>query len=414
MEYNLIEKTVVSDYALLIHDVNALNSKLHVEKGTSVSAEGELKLTDKLSISGVTKGLGKKVAFSYDSKTAKVDASEVIIEKILALAGVPVYAKGTLDSQIILTHLKPSEGTFTFKTTNLVTEPDAMQKLIGDPLQVNISIDSSGTFKEGKGLSSTKIKSTLANISLDNTVVDTERKSFRSGYALDIPDLKNLQKIIDKKLYGPLVLNGELSKEKILKSTGKTTTLGGKISYTLLGDELSTTIDNVPFENILGMLGHKQDFLGEAFGKGTYDLKKKSGVVDLDIASFQIKPSSTTNTIKMVIGKDPARVIFSSTKFHADIKGKITEYTLHAKGSHSSIDITDGRVNKINNTNTAKFTFVYEKYTVHGMIKGTIDDPKVTIDTSAILKGKIDEQLQEKIEKALGGKAGEFLKGLKF
>jgi len=415
LEYDLKEKTVVSHYALLLHDVNALIPKAQLAQGTSASVEGEIKFKDKLSISGVTKGLGNKLAFSYDSKTAKVDASQLVIEKILALAGVPVYAKGTLDSQVVLTNLKPSEGTFTFKTTNLVTEPDAMKKLIGDPLKVNIAVDSSGTFKEGRGYINTKIKSSLVNISLDNTVVDTERKTFKSSYLFDVQDLKKLHKLIDQKLYGPLVLRGEWTKDKKLTTvTGETTTLGGKIDYTLIGDDLSSTINNVPLENILGILGHKQDFLGKAFGKGKYNLKQKSGVVDLDIKSFQIKPSSTTNTIKMVIGKDPARVMFSSTKFHADIKGKITDYTLHAKGSHSSIDITDGRVNKINNTNTAKFKFVYEKYTVHGKIRGTIDDPKVTIDTSAILKDKIDEQLQDKIEKALGGKAGDFLRGLKF
>ena len=414
LEYDLKEKTVVSHYALLLHDVNALIPKAQVAKGTPVSAEGELKFKDKLSISGVTKGLGNKLAFSYDSTTAKVDASQLVLERVLALAGVPVYVKGTLDSQIVLTNLKPSEGTFTLKSTDLVTEPDEMKKLIGDALKVNIAVDTSGTFKEGKGYINTKIKSSLGDITLDNMVVDTQNKTHKGIYTLDIPSLKELRKVIDQKLYGPLVMKGEWSKDKVLTVTGETSTLGGKISYTLVGDELRTTIDNVPLENILGMLGHKQDFLGKAFGKGKYNLKQKSGVVDLDIKSFQIKPSSTTNTIKMVIGKDPARVMFSSTKFHADIKGKITDYTLHAKGSHSSIDITDGRVNKINNTNTAKFKFVYEKYTVHGKIRGTIDDPKVTIDTSAILKDKIDEQLQDKIEKALGGKAGEFLRGLKF
>ncbi len=415
LEYDLKEKMLVSNYALLLHDVNALAPNAQVGKGTSVSAKGKLKLTDKLSISGVTKGLGKKLAFSYDSKTAKVDASQLFIEKILVLAGVPVYAKGTLDSQIVLTNLKPSEGTFTLKSTDLVTEPNEMKKLIGDAIKVNIAVSTAGTFKEGKGYINTKIKSSLGNISLDNMVVDTENKTFKSTYTLDIPSLKELQKVIDKKLYGPLVLKGEWTKDKALTTvSGETSTLGGKINYTLVGDELSSNIDNVPLENILGILGHKKDFLGKAFGKGKYNLKQKSGVVDLDITSFKIKPSSTTNTIKMVIGKDPARVIFDSTKFHADIKGKITYYTLHAKGTRSSIDITEGRVDKTNNTNTAKFKFVYEKYTVNGKIKGTVDDPKVTIDTSALLKDKIDDKLQDKIEKALGGKAGEFLRGLKF
>jgi hypothetical protein len=415
LKHDFEKKVWTSNYDILLHDVNALISQSKVEKKRSVSIEGQLEFTDKLSISGTTKGLGKKVAFSYDSQTARVDASQLVIEKLLALAGVPIYAKGTLDSQLVLTNLEPSEGTFTLKTTKLVTEPDTMKKLIGDPLKVDIAVDSSGTFKEGKGLINTKVKSALANISLDNTVIDTEKKMFRGSYLLDIPDLKKLHKVIDQKLYGPLVLKGEWSKDKKLtKVTGETTTLGGKIDYRLTGDNLSSTINNVPLENILGMLGHKQDFLGKAFGKGKYNLKKKLGVVDLDIKSFQIKPSQITNTIKMVIGKDPARVIFDSTKFHADIKGKVTYYTLHAVGSKSSIDITEGRIDKINNTNTAKFKFVYEKYTVHGKIYGTRDNPKVTIDTSAILKEKIDEQLQDKLDKALGGKAGELLRGLKF
>ena len=414
LKYDFEKKVWTSNYDILLHDVNAFIPNAQLAQGTSANAEGELKFKDKLSISGVTKGLGKKLAFSYDSKTAKVDASQLVLEKILALAGVPVYVKGTLDSQIVLTNLKPSEGTFTLKSTDLVTEPDEMKKLIGDALKVNIALDTAGTFKEGKGYIDTKIKSSLGDITLDNMVVDTQNKTHKGIYTLDIPSLKELRKVIDQKLYGPLVMKGEWSKEKVLTVIGETGTLGGKISSTLVGDELRTTIDNVPLENILGLLGHKKDFLGKAFGKGKYNLKKKSGVVDLDIKSFQIKSSPTTNTIKMVIGKDPTRVIFDSTKFHADIKGKITDYTLHAQGTRSSIEITDGRIDKINNTNTAKFKFVYEKYTVHGKIKGTIDNPKVTIDTSEILKDKIDEQLQEKIDKALGGKAGEFLRGLKF
>jgi len=118
--------------------------------------------------------------------------------------------------------------------------------------------------------------------------------------------------------------------------------------------------------------------------------------------------------ISMAIGKDPARVIFSSTKFHADIHKNITAYTLHAIGTRSSIDITEGRLNKANNTNTAKFQFVYEKHTVRGKIKGSVNDPKVTIDTTELIKDKIDEKLQKKIDKVFGGEAGEFLKGLSF
>jgi len=414
LKYGLKDKTGVSRYSLLLHDLNALIPKARAVAGTALGAEGELKFAKRLTVSGQMKGLGKKVDFFYDSKTAEVNASRLIVEKLLGLTGLPPYVKGTLDGHVVLTQRKPAEGRFALKSRGLIIEPLVMKKLTGEALKVKIALDTSGTFKEGTGYIHTKMKTSLGDITLENVLIDTEKKRSKGTYTLDIPSLRKLHKVIDKKLYGPLVLKGEWSKNEKLIVTGTTSTLGGRINYKLNGEVLHSTISAVPLENILGILGHKKNFLGKASGKGRYHLKKRSGIVDLDIASFQIKPSSITRTIKMVLGKDPARVIFSSAKFHADIQRKITAYTLRAKGTRSSIDITDGKVDKRNNTLRANFKFVYEKYTVSGSITGTIDDPKVSIDTSSLLKNKIDAKLQKKIDKVLGGKAGKFLKGLSF
>jgi len=412
--YDSKEKLVVSEYDLLVHDVNALIPMANRANKAAVSAEGSLKYKDRLSISGMMKGMGENVSFSYDSQRLKVDASKLLVEKILALTANPIYVKGTMDAKADFTSLKPHQGSFELKGDNLVTDPKVMEKLTGEALEAAIEVQSSGTFKEGIGNIDTKIKSSLGSISLPDMVYDTKKKNIQSSYVIDVPELQKLRNVIDRKLYGPLVLKGEFSKDELVKLTGTTQTLGGNIAYTLIEDHLTSTIGNVPLENILGLLGHRKDFLGKAFGEGKYDLRSKSGIVDLDIQDFQIKPSSTTQTIKMLIGKDPTRVIFTTTKFHADLKGKITEYSLHATGSHSGIDITEGRIDKINNTNTAKLKFVYDEYTVYGKIKGSIDDPKVTVDTSALFQDKIDQKLQDKIEKALGGKAGDILKNLKF
>ncbi|UPT77508.1 hypothetical protein MN086_10735 [Sulfurovum sp. XGS-02] len=413
-EYDLKQNTLVSEYDILVHDINALIPKAKEAKATPVSAKGTLNLTDTLSISGVTEGLGKKVAFEYDSKTAKVDISELSVEKVLALSGLPVYVKGTIDSHIDFTNLDPQEGTFSLKSSKLVTQPDAMKQLTGEAFNMHAVVESSGRFKEGKGTIHTDVKSSVGDITLDNMVYDAQKQTLKSSYTIDIPDLKEVQPLIGQKLYGPLLLKGEFSKDKVLQVTGATTSLGGKIDYILKGDDLTSTISSVPLENILGTLGHKRNFLGSASGKAKYNLKRKSGVVDLDIASFQIKPSDLTKMISLAIGKDPARVIFSSTKFHADIDKNIIDYTLHAVGTRSSIDITQGRLNTATNTNTARFSFVYEDHRVRGKIKGSVNSPKITIDTSALIKDKIDEKVQEKLDKALGGQAAEFLKSLPF
>jgi hypothetical protein len=166
------------------------------------------------------------------------------------------------------------------------------------------------------------------------------------------------------------------------------------------------------------MMGHTPLVQGTAFGTLVYNTKSKVGTLNLDIKSFQLKANSTTNTVKMFIGKHPARTIYKTTTLKAKINGDITHYTLHAKGSHSSIEISNGIIDKIKDTHRAKFKFVYEKYVVTGAIGGSVKHPSLIIDPSAIMQGKIEEKIQKKLDKALGGDMGKavgsFLKGMKF
>lgn len=415
LTYDLKDKILMSDYDVVFHDIGKVLPKAQVKKGTVVSANGIMNFNEKLMLSGELKGLGKKVAFQYDSKQVQIDASQLLLEKVLALMGVTVYVNGTVDAKVTFANLKRKEGTFSLKSTNLVTQPSLMKKWIGKALKTKVKLESFGTFKKEKIIMTSKLKTTFGNISLKNMVYDKKRKILKSDYVIDVVELKKLQPYIDKKVYGPMVLKGVFSKEKILNLTGETTSLGGKIAYRLHGKELRSTITAVPLQNILGLLGHKKIFLGQAFGKGSYHLKQKTGVVDLDIRSFQIKPSTLTQTLKIFLGKDPARIIFSSTKFHADIKKKSTSYSLVATGSRSSITIRNGIINKVTNTHRANFTLKYEKYTVHGKIKGSADNPKITVDTHSILQEQLSNgKLKEKLEKALDGKAGKFLRGLSF
>ncbi len=102
LTYDLKDKMLISEYDLLLHDAKALFPKAKVKRGETFAAKGKLQYRDTLSISGETKGLGKKVAFHYDSKKAKLDAPQLLVEKVLALMGVPVYVKGTIDTKVVM------------------------------------------------------------------------------------------------------------------------------------------------------------------------------------------------------------------------------------------------------------------------------------------------------------------------
>ena len=393
--------------------MNALKIAKATQKHT-IGAKGKFELANTVKVSGTMTGLGEKLSFKYDSKEARLDAQGLFIEKLLSLAGLPIAAKGTVSSKIELSNSNNVEGTFIVKSTNLVTDAKIMKKLTGEALQLKINVSSEGTIKKDQVKADTKVKTSMGTLSLNGTIFDSKNSSLKSAYRLDIPDLKKTHALINKKFYGSMVFQGELSKNEVLNLTGNTKSLGGKIDYMLVGDNVNANISAVPLESILGFLGHKKVFLGKALGTAKYNLKQKTGVVDLNIASFQIKPTTWTSTITMFLGKDPSRIIFSDTKFHAVITGDIVDYTLNAKGTKSSIEINNGKLNKATNNHTAEFQFVYEKHTIRGAIKGTLENPKVTLDTSSLINDEMKDKLQNKVEKMFGEKAGNFMKGLSF
>ena len=416
--YDIENKKLNADYDVFLPNIGLLIPNNKAVKRGYISAKGKVKLDKTLYIKGSAKGLGEKLDFTYDSKTATVKADDLFVEKLLSLSALPRYVKGKLSTSVHMTNIETLDGTFSFKSDKLVTQPNAMKRLIDKKLNLPIALESKGKLKSGIAYINTKMKTSMGNMTLDNMVFNTKNSTFKSTYILDIPDLEKTYALTEKKLYGPMLLSGDISQDKALKVTGSTSSLGGKIEYTLIGDVLKSKITKVSLENILGMVGQKELVQGDAYGTVTYNMKSRVGVIDMDISSFQIKPSSTTKTVKMFIGKDPTRIIYNSTKLHADIKGDVTRYTLVAKGSHSSIEVTNGKLDKVNNKHTAKFKFVYEKYEVTGTIGGTVENPTILVNPSSIMQSKTGEKIQKKLDKALGGDMGKavggFLKGLKF
>ena len=417
--YDIKTGKLETDYLVTLYDLGVLMGKKPSRKAGKVkpvTTEGKLRYDGKIAVNGGIKGLGKQVAYRYDGIGVKLDGLSLYVGKILSLANLPVYVRGNADVKLNISDLKALNGTFALHGKNLQTTPAAMKQLVGKPLKIKLSLDATGKLKSQKAYGKATLRTALGTLQLSSFVAAPKQGSFSAPYTLKIPDLTRLYELSGIKLYGSLLTSGKISKAKVLTINGTTASLGGKVNYTLAGNRFSTQITAVPLPNILRLMGYTQSFLGMASGKSRYDLKTQKGIADFNIASFQIKPSTLTETLKRVTGKDPARIIFKNTTFHADINKDTIAYVLHAKGSYSSIDITDGHLNKKSSTQSAKLKFVYGKYTIYGKIKGSLKDPKITLDAQKIIKEKLQQKLKEKVEqkleKALGDKAGALLRGL--
>ncbi len=418
LQYVIEEQRLSGRYDLFVPDVGVLIPDNKALKRGYVSAKGELKYDKLLHIKGKVKGLGEQLVFDYDGKGVKLNAQNLFVEKLLSLSNLPRYVKGKLSADVNLQDIKAQDGSFLLKGRDLVTQPTVMERLMGKKLAVKFDVDSKGEIRSGVANLETRMKSPVGNIVFSNMRYDTKQANLISDYHVSIPELAKLSMLLGTELHGLMELRGKLEHKQVLKVSGSTSSVGGKIDYNLVDKDVTLQMKRVPVDRILTLLGHNALVQGDASGSITYHTQKQTGEIKIDIDGFKIKPSSVTHTIKMFIGKDPARIIYEKTTLRAKINGDVTHYTLQAKGTRSSISISDGYIDKKRDKHDARFKFVYEKYVVTGRITGSAKSPSIVVDPSSIMQSKAGEKIQQKLDKALGGDMGKavggFLKGLKF
>jgi len=415
--YDITQKKVKTQYHVFFPNMGLLLRNNRAIKRGYISAKGDATVGATVMIHGKVKGLGGTVDFVYDENKAKVEASELFIEKILSLASASRYVTGKLKTKILLEDIDKLDGNFSFSSDTLRTQPRMIEKLLGKKVAIKMRLRSQGEIKEGNITLSSYLESKMANLSMIKMQIDTKEKRLKSPYVFDIPELKNAYELIGKKLYGPMKFVGNISYDKVLKIDGFTKSLGGKISYERVDKNITSQIEKVSLENILLLLGHDMLVSGKVSGDMSYDLQKKQGDIALVINDFHLNRSPHTDKLKILIGKDPTRILYTDTELDAKIDAHITQYTLNAIGSHSNIEIK-GILDKEKDTHTGTFSFIYESYEVTGTITGSITKPKLHLDLSAMMNNPMGEKIQNKLNHALGDEMGKvvggFLKGLKF
>jgi hypothetical protein len=291
--------------------------------------------------------------FTLVDKDLNIKSKALVLEKVLTLAGIEHYVNGTLDVDVALSNYKETNGHFSVNSNNLKTQPTVMEKTIGSPLQLDIALASKGIIENNHLKANISIKTFIGELDLRNTQVNLKTKALSADYIINIADLQKAKVLTGANLYGSVVLKGKIQKSKVLTVSGNTTSVGGKFLYKLVKDTLTINIDKVPLENILGLMGQDKAFIGLVSGTLQQNMKQKMGNVNLDINGFKIKPASWTQTATILLGKDPSRIIFDSTKLKATIQGKKIHYTLNALGSRSSITISEGILDIRKNVHTA-------------------------------------------------------------
>jgi hypothetical protein len=390
----------------------------NVASKEKIHLKGDFDISRKTKASVDVLGMAEQLNISINDKVLSINTKALELQKALGLAGLAQYVTGTLNADIELSDIKNVDGSFSIKSNKLVTQAKVMKKTTGKPLHMAMIVTSKGTVQNANISADANIRTSMGEVDLKGMRFDTKTQALSTDYDIHIADLQKAKMLTGANIYGEMTLQGKITKQKALNLTGATSSVGGNIQYTLQDNIFKANIDKVPLENIFALMGQDKIVLGLATGVVQKNIKSDLGSVDIDIENFSIKPAPWTRTATMLLGKDPSRILFSSTKLKANIKGDIITYSVDALSQKASISLSQGVLNKAKDTHTAKFKLVYEKNTITGKIQGSIDNPKVSIDAKSLMNNRMKEKLKEKISDKVnsmfGEEASDLFKGLTF
>lgn len=213
-KYSLFARSFDLSYDANAHDL----AKLGIKTSEGLSLKGQiLGDLDKFGINGSGRIFDSNVKFLANLKDLspldlQIDAKAINIEKALAVASLPIYAKGNID---VLSDIKASsggaEGNASIKSSNLILNESAFKDMnISIPKGVQITLNSDITAQNDVLRAASKIDSTLGKISAEKSEFDLKNKTLNSDFNLSLPDLAKLESLLGRKISGDVTANGNL------------------------------------------------------------------------------------------------------------------------------------------------------------------------------------------------------------
>lgn len=421
---NLNSSVINSDYKVFVKDLAKLEALINQKFNGSFTTKGTANIDN-----GVIKVNGDADIFTSDTKydikvvnskpqDINVTVNGAKIESLLNLVNQPIYAKGmmninakiksadvkNLDGKVITTILES-------KVNNSVVNKNFNQKL-KQPIvfKGDVVTDLNGT----KATSKVDLDTTVTNLDMQKVVYDLEKAELISDYTINFTDLSKLYDITQQKMRGSAKLSGNIKQGKdLLSIDGITKLFGGDITFNLLNDEFKAKIDGVEVKDLTHMLYYPEIFTSKSNIDVNYNLASKKGKVDGNLINGQFIKNEFSDIINAFAKFDLTKEIYEKVELKSEINDNIINSFVDMSSKYTTIKVPSSTIDTKKNSVNALVQAKITKYSFDTKIKGSLSNPKVSVDTDAFLKDKINkktEKYKKKFEEKLQKKLGEEFK----
>ncbi len=394
------------DYSIKISELALLkpvtNAPLRGSFATSGKVSGNRDRLVVLGRSDVAKSDTKYelVLREFSPVMAKASVSGAKLADLLYMVEQPKYADALIDMELKMDSLAFDNlsGVIETKIKQGRTFPAVLKREF-NLTDADIKFVAEHHTKIEKSVATTKaqIDSTVAKAEVQKAIFDIKANSLVSDYKVDVPDLDRLYFATQKHLKGSVTVTGDIKKDKDLIITGHSDTLGGKIDFKIVNDEVTNRIRGIKVTALTDMLIYPRVFDSSMDADVSYNLATKKGRLDATLLKGRILPNQMTFLLSQMAKFDITKEIYEETKITSKIDDKRFVSDLDMKSRLTRITSKGAVLDMNRNSVEAKLQIDIKGKPVYVKIRGDIDSPKVSLDAGSILKKRLEQKLENKI-----------------
>jgi putative lipoprotein len=405
--YDLSSKKLKSDFSLNVPDLALLGKLLGEQLSGAVDTNGEILMQENAlkNLKVDINGLGGKINANFDSKNLVLNAANIKLKELLALALQPNYADGEINLNANFSgfdELKKLAGEAKFDIKNgLINKELAKLKNVA-----KFELKGSATAKGELVNFDANVLSDLGELKDVKGVYDLKNSQIFSKFALLISDPEKFKAASGFEVSSKMALTGDV---KVKESKIDELNLGGdafagKLNATIKNENLDLSLKEVQLGEILALSGN--DAVANA--KVNVQAKRqnifsKSPNVTATIALNEGKFNAAALS-KMLDKKFPENEKFSSN-LSLDYKGDVAKFSGDFLSSLADIKGIDGSFDVGKSTLNLKLQAVASELNklaflagreLHGKFaalitaNGKVDDLSVKATSDDLFKGKLE------------------------
>ena len=405
--YDLASKNLKSDFSLNVPDLALFGKLLGEQLGGAVDANGEITMQENAlqNLKAEINGLGGKINANFDSKNLILNAANIKLKELLALALQPNYADGQINLNANFSgfdELKKLAGEAKFDIKNGLIDK-GLAKLKN---AAKFELKGGATAKGELVNFDANVLSDLGELKDVKGVFDLKNSQIFSKFALLISDHEKFKAVSGFEVGSKMALAGDV---KVKESKIDELNLGGdafagKLNATIKNENLDLNLKEAQLGEILALSGN--DRLANAKtnvqAKGQ-NIFSKSPSVTATIALNDGKFNAAALS-KMLDKKFPENEKFSSN-FSLDYKGEMAKFSgdflsslADIKGIDGSFDLSKSTLNLklqavVSELNKLAFLAgreLHGKFAALVTAEGKVDDLSVKATSDDLFKGKLE------------------------